>query len=138
MPAFKESSGCLVGNGATISLWNDSWHFYASCFPPYRRSFVLSAIWNATVPKIKGFSWLLLLDRLNTRDLMDRKHCNKGLCHASFAILDQGISESPVLSMPLQSGLLGLLGWKFFGPMVPYGQSSLANPCASEIFFTAC
>ena len=32
-------------------------------------------LWKAkSVPKIKVFGWLLLMDRLNTRDMMQRRH----------------------------------------------------------------
>jgi hypothetical protein len=50
----------------------------------------LSAIWKSRMlPKLKVFSWLLILDRLNTRDLMTRKnwHLDSGsncvLCNAA-------------------------------------------------------
>jgi hypothetical protein len=36
---------------------------------------IMISIWSSkTLPKIKVFLWLLMLDRLNTRDIMDRKN----------------------------------------------------------------
>lgn len=52
--------------------------FYNSCFRNLPHDRALGWIWRSNcVPKLKIFTWLLLNDRLNTFDMMDRRHCNR-------------------------------------------------------------
>ena len=49
--------------------------FYNFMFAQLRQDVSLQAIWKSkSMPKLKVFAWLLLMDRLNTKDLMNRKH----------------------------------------------------------------
>jgi hypothetical protein len=64
--------------------------FYSFLFERVPKNEIMITIWSSkTLPKIKVFLWLLMLDRLNTRDLMDRKKwridsgLDCSLCHLS-------------------------------------------------------
>ena len=70
-----------------LSLQNDSmtffWgkdvyssaNFYKYMFQSLPKDKTLSKVWKSTcLLKLKVFCWLLLKDRLNTKDMMDRKH----------------------------------------------------------------
>jgi hypothetical protein len=49
--------------------------FYNFLFAQLVRDVALNAIWKSrALPKLKVFVWLLFWDRLNTRDIMQRKH----------------------------------------------------------------
>jgi hypothetical protein len=49
--------------------------FYKFLFARLPQDAALNAIWKSkAMPKLKVFAWLLFQDRLNTRDLMQRKH----------------------------------------------------------------
>jgi Fe-S cluster biosynthesis and repair protein YggX len=49
--------------------------FYKFLFARLPQDAALNAIWKSrAMPKLKVFTWLLFQDRLNTRDLMQRKH----------------------------------------------------------------
>jgi hypothetical protein len=49
--------------------------FYNFLFARLPRDEVLNAIWKSkALPKLKVFTWLLFMDRLNTLDIMQRKH----------------------------------------------------------------
>jgi hypothetical protein len=49
--------------------------FYKFMFAHLPRDAALNAIWRSkAMPKLKVFSWLLMVYRLNTRDIMLRKH----------------------------------------------------------------
>jgi hypothetical protein len=50
-------------------------NFYRFLFQQLPKDAGLNEIWNSkALPKLKVFSWLLMIDRLNTKDLMLRKH----------------------------------------------------------------
>lgn len=64
---------CQWGSGTFTSKL-----YYQHHFPRIHTDSQFNWIWkNRCVPKIKGFMWLLACDRLNTRDLMDHRHCNR-------------------------------------------------------------
>ena len=49
--------------------------YYLSCFSEIVVDPLLGWIWKCSCTlKIKVFGWLLLMDRLNTRDMMQRRH----------------------------------------------------------------
>jgi hypothetical protein len=58
--------------------WGDKFtpsQFYNFLFAHLPRDAALNDIWKSrALPKLKVFAWLLLMDRLNTRDLMQRKN----------------------------------------------------------------
>lgn len=64
-------------------VWGDKYtlaRFYKFMFEQMPRDAALNAIWKPkSLPKLKAFSWLLMHDRLNTRDLMLRKNWNLDL-----------------------------------------------------------
>jgi hypothetical protein len=59
-------------------VWGDKYapsKYYKFLFGQLPKDIALNAIWKSkSLPKLKVFVWLLLMDRLNTRDLMLRKH----------------------------------------------------------------
>jgi hypothetical protein len=59
-------------------VWGDKYapsKYYNFLFGQLPKDAALNAIWKSkSLPKLKVFVWLLLMDRLNTRDLMLRKH----------------------------------------------------------------
>lgn len=65
----------------SLSCSNDvnsfsSKRFHGFCFKDLPPDRVLGWIWKSKcVPKLKVFFWLLLNDRVNTFDMMDRRHC---------------------------------------------------------------
>jgi hypothetical protein len=63
------------------TIWKDgsysSKKYYLHCFKDIRASRVHDCIWKCKVlHRIKVFAWLLLSDRLNTRDMIRRRHWN--------------------------------------------------------------
>jgi hypothetical protein len=63
--------------------------FYRFMFEHLPKYAALNAIWKSkTLPKLNVFSWLIMVDRINTKDIMLRKHwqINSG----SACILFQG------------------------------------------------
>jgi hypothetical protein len=51
--------------------------FYRFVFSSIPKEPAVCSIWKSkTMPKLKVFSWLLFMDRLNTKDIMDRKSWN--------------------------------------------------------------
>lgn len=44
--------------------------------------------------KVKVFGWLLLIDRLNTRDMLDRKHCAPDGSDLTCVICSSGARET--------------------------------------------
>lgn len=52
-------------------------------------------IWESKCTmKIKVFGWLLLIDRLNTRDMLDRKHCAPQGVPLTCVLCGQNIRET--------------------------------------------
>lgn len=80
---------CRWGSGAFSTKL-----FYQHHFPALHRRLKSTWIWkNNCLPKIKGFAWLLYRDRVNTRDMMDRRNCNRdGVL--SCALCDSGSRET--------------------------------------------
>jgi hypothetical protein len=49
--------------------------FYKFMFGAFPEDVTLSGVWKSKcLPKLRVFAWLLLLDRLNTKDIMQRKN----------------------------------------------------------------
>lgn len=72
-PQDKDLWMCHWGSNAFSTK-----RYYQLCFPRLQGSESFEWIWrNKCTPKIKGFIWLLNCDRLNTRDMMDRRNCNR-------------------------------------------------------------
>lgn len=62
--------------GATIYKAKDYYAFY---FRNVHAHEAFKWLWKSkSIPKIKVFEWLLLSDRLNTRNMLKRRHCNIG------------------------------------------------------------
>jgi hypothetical protein len=61
-------------------VWGDKYtpsKFYNFLFEGIPQDRTLNAIWDSrALPKLKVFLWLLLIDRLNTYDIMNRKNWN--------------------------------------------------------------
>jgi hypothetical protein len=59
-------------------VWGNTYtpsKFYNFLFARLPKDKVLNAIWKSkALPKLKVFAWLLFMDRLNTLDIMQRKH----------------------------------------------------------------
>jgi hypothetical protein len=59
-------------------VWGDKYSpskYYNFLFEQLPQDQALHAIWESkSMPKLKVFMWLLMIDRLNTRDIMLRKH----------------------------------------------------------------
>src|SRR3954470_14949655 len=62
-----------------VSSWGSSFNsrkFYLHCFRDMQADEVFGWIWTSKCTnKWKVFAWLLLADRLNTRDILCRKGC---------------------------------------------------------------
>ena len=58
------------------------------------------------VMKIKVFAWLLFCDRLNTRDMLDKRHCAKEDDDLTCALCNTHHQTSCLLHMSFQCGLL--------------------------------
>jgi hypothetical protein len=63
------------------TIWNDgaysSSRYYKHCFKDQKASLVFSWIWKSKVMlRIRVFAWLMVSDRLNTRDMIRRRHWN--------------------------------------------------------------
>ena len=71
-------------NDKRTFVWGDKYtpsKFYRFLFEQIPKNEALNAIWNSkALPKLRVFVWLLMIDRLNTRDLMLRKswHLDSG------------------------------------------------------------
>jgi hypothetical protein len=68
-------------------IWKPTWgaehfkakDFYNNCFSNYEAPDHISAIWKSKCTmKHKVFAWLMLVDRINTRDMLRRRHFNIG------------------------------------------------------------
>lgn len=82
---------CRLGSGAFSTKL-----FYQHHFPALHRRLKSTWIWkNNCLPKIKGFAWLLYRDRVNTRDMMDRRNCFSAECWLRI-----GVNWSPLPSEP--------------------------------------
>jgi hypothetical protein len=59
-------------------VWGEKYtsaRYYRFLFERVPRNEIMISIWSSkTMPKIKVFLWLMLIDRLNTRDIMQRKN----------------------------------------------------------------
>lgn len=54
-----------------------SWHFYAHVFSGIEAHQCFKMIWKSScIPRIKFFVWLVLVDRLNTKTMLQRRHLN--------------------------------------------------------------
>lgn len=78
--ADVQTTALLDVNDGWTYIWGSamytSQHLYKIGFWSLTPPLTLQWIWQCKVNmKIKVFGWLLLLDRVNTRDLLDRKHC---------------------------------------------------------------
>lgn len=64
------------GGGATVFNTKDYYEFY---FKDIAAHDAFKWLWKSkSVPKHKVFRWLLLIDRLNTRNMLKRRHYNIG------------------------------------------------------------
>jgi hypothetical protein len=69
VPANHDQRSFVWGRKYTSARY---YHFLFERVPKHE---IMVAIWSSkTLPKIKVFLWLLMLDRLNTRDIMSRKN----------------------------------------------------------------
>ena len=68
-------------------IWTCTWGsstfkttpYYKFCFRELQVHEAFHWLWKAkSVPKIKNFGWFLLVDRLNTRNMLSRRHYNIG------------------------------------------------------------
>ena len=85
-------------NDSHVFAWgNDSYSsakYYKFIFSQSPKNGTLQLIWKSKcLPKLKVFVWLLLLDRLNTKDLMHRKnwHIEEGI---NCVLCDQDCLET--------------------------------------------
>jgi hypothetical protein len=73
---FTPLSGHEVDNRTFV--WGNNYgpsKYYKFLFGRLPADASFNAIWKSkTIPKLKVFIWLLIMNRLNTRDLMIRKH----------------------------------------------------------------
>ena len=90
--AFDEVRGIqTIARLQPSTTSNDIWHYiwgkpdfkaadyYKFCFREMRAHPLFRLLWNSKCTmKIKDFGWLLLHDRLNTRNMLKRRHYNIG------------------------------------------------------------
>ena len=114
--------------------------FYRFLFEQLPKNDALAAIWKSkSLPKLKVFSWLLMIDRLNTRDLMQRKqwHLDTG----PNCVLCQSGSLEDRDQLLFNVYLLSSVGtrWVFSGRLTDLCQrflsarSSFVGPCFMEV-----
>jgi hypothetical protein len=85
-----EQLQAVVNDGSRDTLVEDKWRYkwgdkftakkyYNFCFRNITPPAPFLWIWKAKIwPKLKFFAWLLLADRLNTRNMLKRRHINIG------------------------------------------------------------
>lgn len=94
--------------------------------------------------KIKVFGWLLMHDRLNTRNMLKRRHFNIGDdldCLLCGCHVEETISHM-IFSCPFSTACWDYLGitWPSSGLLVDWiaqGKTSSTRPLFLEIFFVA-
>lgn len=67
-----------------IDQWRPIWghqyssrHYYSYVFKGIEAHPIYKVIWKSRcTPRIKFFAWLILVDRLNTKDMLQRRHLN--------------------------------------------------------------
>ena len=129
-------------------MWgNDSYSsqkFYMLCFlsiqPPSLRW-----IWKCKAfMKIKVFAWLMFLDRTNTRDMLERKHCKPPNVPSSCAMRSSGERETRnhlFFECPFADSCWSSIGYFWdtsldFHPMIQR-QRNISPNCFMEIFLVA-
>ena len=70
-------------NDEWITCWGDTSYkakdFYRFFFKEENPPAFITSIWKSKcILKHKVFAWLMLMDRINTRDVLHRRHCNIG------------------------------------------------------------
>lgn len=99
-------------------------------------------IWRTKLNmKIKVFAWLLLMDRVNTRDLLDRKHCKPINATVLCSCCSQGVRETKehlFFFCIFSAQCWNVLGWTWssnleFHRMIQSQSVSFANPCFMEL-----
>lgn len=106
----------------------------------------LPLIWKSKVMmKIKVFGWLFLMDRVNTMDLLDRKHCkppNASIICQSFQSNQRETMEHMFFSFQFSAGCWSSIGfqWNFnlsFHDMILHQRANFGTLCFMEIFLLA-
>jgi hypothetical protein len=95
--------------------------------------------------KIKVFGWLLLMDRVNTRDLLDRKHCAPLGASISCSSCQENARETRehlFFDCDFSKGCWNKLGWYWntsleFNQMIHTQHSSFSQQGFMELFLLA-
>lgn len=85
---------------SSVDIWEPIWgtnysscHFYAHVFSQVDAHPCFKLLWRSQcTPRIKFFAWLILVDRLNTKTMLRRRHLNiedDALC----VLCNMGIEE---------------------------------------------
>jgi hypothetical protein len=120
-------------------------HFYNFLFANLPCDAALNAIWKSrALPKLKVFAWLLFMDRLNTRDLMQRKHWHLDSGYNCELCLTSSLETSQHLFLSCE---FASLCWNFLNiqwdASLSLTQNYLAaktafnGPCFFEVFICA-
>ena len=95
--------------------------------------------------KIKVFGWLFLMDRVNTRDLLDRKHCALLSASISCSLCQENARETRehlFFDCAFSKGCWNRLGWCWntsleFNQMLHSQRSSFSHHGFMELFLLA-
>lgn len=131
----------LFGGGSTYT----SAKFYKYIFEALPEDVVLKAIWKSKcLPKLRVFAWLLFLDRLNTKDLMQRKNWQiEGGPHCVLCNLSQLETRDHLFfGCPFASSCWGAVGINWdttLWPSIRFARAHNAfnKPCFMEIVVCA-
>jgi hypothetical protein len=131
-----------------VFVWGTNYtpsKYYKFLFALLPKDIALNAIWKSrAMPKLKVFSWLLFKDRLNTRDLMQRKHWHIDTGYNCVMCSQNLLETSQHLFFECEFAqrcwdLLDI-HWDFaadFGHNFSSARANFSGPCFFEIFACA-
>jgi hypothetical protein len=109
-PNAKDVWNFIWGNGSYSSS-----KYYQMVFNNVDAHPIFSKIWKSKcTPRIKFFAWLLIVDRLNTRNMLLRRHFN--IQSTAFCVLCDRDIEEDILHLVLSVILLSLASKKLVLP----------------------
>lgn len=120
--------------------------FYKLSFWSLQPPIPLSWIWKSKVyMKIKVFAWLFFLDKINTRDLLDRKHSKPPNVPLTCDLCSLGARETRdhlFFQCPFARSCWNSIGFAWdtsleFHQMIAAQRSGFGDGCFMEIFLVA-
>ena len=122
--------------------------FYKLSFWSIQPAVTLPWIWSSKLyMKVKVFAWLLFLDRVNTRDLLERRHCKPPNVPVTCVLCSLGLRETRehlFFQCPFAITCWNTIGFSWdttqeFHQMLQSHRSARPHlSCFMEIFLVAC